>query len=114
MLVLSSEHLKQLKELIALECEHINRGFQINTKLGKYYISNAIYSFKCIYLKKVYGDVIPLLSTEYRAFIIGLIMGINDNYKEVALREILIPTVKEINNEELLNFLESNLLLRNN
>ena len=41
-------------------------------------------------------------------------MGINDNYKEVALREILIPTVKEINNEELLNFLESNLLLRNN
>lgn len=104
MILLREEHKKQLDELIKLEVEHINRGFQINLKLGKYYISNSISSFKNIYLKKVYGNVIPQLSTEYRIFLIGLLMGIKEEYKPIALSEVLIPT---INDEELQNLLES-------
>lgn len=102
MIILSEAHKIQLDELINMEVEHINRGFQINLKLGKYYVSNAISSFKNIYLKKVYGNVIPQLSTEYRTFLIGLLMGINEEYKPHALSEVLIPTVKDINDADLL------------
>lgn len=106
MILITDEHKKQLDELINMEVEHINRGFQINLKLGKYYVSNAISSFKNNYLKKVYGNVIPQLSTEYRTFLIGLLVGINDEYKPHALSEVLIPTVKEINDQDLLKIFD--------
>lgn len=105
MKILSQSEVEQLKELVFMEAELINLAFSRSQSYGLMILSNILTSFKELYLTKTYGDVIPSMCTEYRVFIVELLKLISDDYKENVLSELLIPKVKEINDEELLDLL---------
>ena len=107
MIKLNEEVIGLLNEVIQMEIEHINRGFNASELLGKVFLENTIKSFVDNYLKKIYGDIIPQYSSEYRYFIVGILKQIDDDFKELALCEILIPTVQALGDEELLLIIKS-------
>ena len=94
-----------LVNLIKSELEIIEKGFMISEMLGKVFLSNAINEFKDIYLKNKYGEIIPSMSTEYRYFILGILKTINDEFKELVIQEVLIPTIGKVPTDELLKIL---------
>ena len=94
-----------LDNLIKSELEIIEKGFMISEMLGKVFLSNAINEFKDVYLKNKYGEIIPSMSTEYRYFILGILKTINDEFKELVIQEVLIPTIGKVPTDELLKIL---------
>lgn len=106
MIELTNEIIKELDTLIENEVSLIEFGFNKSELLGKVYIGNSISSFVENYLNRKYGNVAPQLSAEYRYFIIGILNNISQEFKEIALKEVLIPTVRNVGNTELLQVLE--------
>jgi hypothetical protein len=93
--------------IIDNELKLIESGFCISEYLGKIFLQNSITSFVNLYLYKVYGkDLIPVLSMEYRYFILGILIRIKDEFKEYAINEILIPKFGKIKTDELLSYLK--------
>lgn len=105
MKVLSELDRQELDLLIEMECELLNKGYSISELTGNTFLSNTITSFANDYLKKIYGNIILQYSSEYRYFIVGLLKNIDKAYLEMALKEMLIHTVREISSEELLEAL---------
>ncbi|MFX4240281.1 hypothetical protein ACOL3H_07245 [Aliarcobacter butzleri] len=103
---LTEDKINLLDTLIKMELEIIEKGFSISEFMGKMLLSNSISDFKENYLRKTYGDTIPSLSTEYRCFIIGLLKNIKDEYRDIATREVIVPTIGNIETEKLLKILE--------
>ncbi len=103
--VLTELDRQELDLLIMMECELLNKGYSISELAGNTFLSNSITSFANGYLKKIHGNIILSYSSEYRYFILGLLKNIDKVYHEMALREILIRTVRDISNEELLEAL---------
>lgn len=110
MKILDENDIELLDIMVKNEIEFIHKGFKVSELLGKLFISNSISSFVNNHLKNTHGkEILPQFSSEYRYFIVGLLKNINDEFKEVVTREILIPTVKKTNNEELLTILVTSL-----
>ncbi len=102
MQIITPEQQKLLDHIISRECENINFAFNSSELLGKVMLSNAITSFKNVYLMPIYGDIIPAMSTEYRCFVVGLLKGIDSKYLDVAVKEVILPTIPEIDTDKLL------------
>ncbi|MCT7564121.1 hypothetical protein ACOTWR_06585 [Aliarcobacter butzleri] len=92
--------------LVKNEIEVIEKGFLISEFMGKLFLSNSISDFKNIHLKAKYGEIIPAMCMEYRYFIIGLLKKIKDEYRDVATREVIVPTIGNIETEKLLKILK--------
>ncbi|MFX4155522.1 hypothetical protein ACOL23_11295 [Aliarcobacter butzleri] len=92
--------------LVKNEIEVIEKGFFISEFMGKLFLSNSISDFKNIHLKAKYGEIIPAMCMEYRYFIIGLLKKIKDEYRDVATREVIVPTIGNIETEKLLKILK--------
>lgn len=105
MKILDQNEIKQLELLINMEIELINDAFKKSEILGRACIINAITSFKRFYLSTKYGKIIPSMCTEYRYFVVGLLNNVDESFKGVALKEVLMPEIEEINDEELLRAL---------
>lgn len=105
MKILDEKDIAILDFIVNNEIGFINKGFEASELLGKVFISNSINSFVDNNLKKLYGDIVPQFSSEYRYFIVGLLKGIDDKFKDIALKEVLIPTIRRIKDEELLSAL---------
>lgn len=106
MKILSKIETVYLDILLTMEIGNIERGFEISETLGKLFLNNAIDSFVKNFLNRIYGDIIPSFSSEYRYFICGLLKGFKDNYKEIVFVEVLIPKVQRLNDTELLEQLK--------
>lgn len=106
MKVLSQDEKDLLDILVKNEIEIIEKGFLISEFMGKLFLSNSISDFKNVHLKAKYGEIIPAMCMEYRYFIIGLLKNIKDEYKGVATREVIVPTIGNIETEKLLKILE--------
>lgn len=102
-----------LESLIKSEIELIEKGFMLSEFTGKVFLSNSINEFKNVHLKAKYGEIIPSMCTEYRYFVVGLLKSINDEYRSIAIREILLPTIGNASTEEILKFFEDTSLLDN-
>lgn len=107
MTILSEEDKELLNCLILSELTIIETGFSISQFSGKVFLQNAINDFKEIHLKSKYGDIIPSMCTEYRYFIIGLLKNIKNEYKEFAVREVILPTIGTVTTIELLKALNN-------
>ncbi|MCG3684440.1 hypothetical protein [Aliarcobacter butzleri] len=106
MKVLLQDEKDLLDILVKNEIEIIQKGFLISEFMGKLFLSNSISDFKNVHLKAKYGEIIPAMCMEYRYFIIGLLKNIKDEYKSVATREVIVPTIGNIETEKLLKVLE--------
>lgn len=102
MQIITPEQQLLLNHIISRECENINLAFNNSELLGKVMLSNAITSFKNVYLMSIYGDIIPAMSTEYRYFVIGILNGIKEEYQGIAISEVILPTIPEFDTDELL------------
>lgn len=105
MKVLTLEDTQLLNSLIESELKLIETGFSVSSFVGKIFLQNTITSFKENYLESVYGKIIPALSTEYRYFIIGILKNIRDEYKELAISEVIVPAIGRVNTDTLLKCL---------
>ncbi len=92
--------------LVKNEIEVIEKGFLISEFMGKLFLSNSISDFKNIHLNAKYGEIIPAMCMEYRYFIIGLLKKIKDEYRDVATREVIVPTIGNIETQKLLKILK--------
>lgn len=101
MKILTQSEIELLNYVIKNEIEFINLGYKLSATTGHYFVSNAITSFVDIYLQRIYGNIVPQFSSEYRFFILGLLSNIDRAFKDDLLIEILIPTVGKISDKEL-------------
>ncbi len=93
---------KILLEGLALsEAQLINMAFNLSEDQGKVHLSNAIDSFKDIYLKDTSSEVIFSLSTEYRFFIMELLKNINVVHRDIAVKDVLVPTIGDVTDNDL-------------
>ena len=106
MKVLSQDEKDLLDILVKNEIEVIEKGFLISEFMGKLFLSNSISDFKNIHLNAKYGEIIPAMCMEYRYFIIELLKKIKDEYRDVATREVIVPTIGNIETEKLLKILK--------
>lgn len=106
MKVLSQDEKNLLDILVKNEIEVIEKGFLISEFMGKLFLSDSISDFKNIHLKAKYDEIIPSMCMEYRYFIIELLKNIKNEYRDVATREVIVPTIGNIETEELLRILE--------
>lgn len=106
MKILTPDDVLLIEKLVSMEAKQINRSFLISDTLGKYMLSNALTSFRQNYVKKVYGDVIFSMCSEYRHFVIKLLLAIDKKYYEIALSEILLPEIHSITDEQMLEALK--------
>lgn len=107
MKVLTVNDLKLLNICIKNELELIEKGFEISELTGKLFLQNAISDFKESYLRRTYGNIVPALSTEYRYFIVGILKGLKDEYRDVATTYILIPEFGDVSNDILFEALSN-------
>lgn len=105
--ILSSADKKLLLSLIEIELEVIEKGFQISELMGNVFLANAINEFKNVYLKQKYGNIIPSMCTEYRFFIIHILKNIKDEYRGLATKEVIVPTIGEFETKDLLKAIKS-------
>jgi hypothetical protein len=91
MQTLTQEHMEMLKLQAQIESQFVNQAHEHSKEFGEIVLSNAITDFKLEYLKPRYGDIIPSMSTEYRTFIIELLLGIDDRFKGDATAFVLMP-----------------------
>lgn len=105
MKILTNEDTALLDFLIKSEVELIEKGFKISEYTGKVFLSNAMTDFKDGHLKAKYGAIIPSMCTEYRYFIIGLLKELKGEFRDLAIQEVLIPTVGAVSTDELLKAL---------
>lgn len=53
--------INRLDVMLTMELEHIHKGLHsVNIKIGKYYIENALRTFRKYELVKIYGEGIPV------------------------------------------------------
>ena len=104
---LNSNIINRLDVMLTMELEHIHKGLHsVNIKIGKYYIENALRTFRKYELVKIYGEGIPVCTSEFRYFVFGLIDGIEAKYQKMALNEIILPEIKKSDDIELLEMIE--------
>lgn len=106
MKILSQEDTDLLTTLANNEIVVIEKGFVISEFMGKLFLSNAINDFKNIHLKAKYGDIIPSMCTEYRLFIFKILENIKDEYRGLAIKEVIVPTIGEFETKDLLKALK--------
>ncbi len=108
MRLLDERTIEELDILIKMESDHINRGFAISEELGRIFLSNSLTSFIDIYLKVLYKiAIIPAMSTEYRYFIIGILKSLDDACRDIAILEVLIPSIGKVETEVLLKLIDA-------
>ena len=105
--ILTTYDKEMILSLVQMELEVIEKGFQISEFMGKIFLTNAINEFKNVYLKQKYGNIIPSMSTEYRFFIIHILKNIKDEYRGLAVKEVISPTIGEFETEDLLKAIKS-------
>lgn len=103
---LSQKEVELLTILANKELEVIEKGFTISEFMGKVFLTNAINDFKNIHLKAKYGDIIPSMCTEYRLFIFKILENIKDEYRGLAIKEVIVPTIGEFETKDLLKALK--------
>lgn len=101
MKVLNIDEVKQLDELISLEVDFINEKFNKSEELGRFCLSNSLKSFKTMYLRKRYGEILPQFSSEYRYLVVGILKNINDEFQEAALSELISPQMHDLSIEDI-------------
>lgn len=106
MTILNEKDVLLLESLAISEAELINKAFAISEARGLLHFSNAITSFEEHFIKSKYGNIIKSFCSEYRTFIIKLLLHIDDKYNETVIGEILIPKVRAVNDEEMFKILE--------
>lgn len=106
MKILSQEETDLIIKLVNMELVVIEKGFAISEFMGKIFLLNSINDFKNIYLKAKYGDIIPSMCTEYRCFILNLLQNIKEEFRGLAIREIITPTIGKFETEDLLKALK--------
>ena len=106
MKILSQEDTDLIATLANNEIVVIEKGFAISEFMGKVFLSNAINDFKNIHLKAKYGDIIPSMCTEYRLFIFKILENIKDEYRGLATKEVIVPTIGEFEKKDLLKALK--------
>ncbi len=93
---------KALIEGLALsETQLINYAFSLSDIKGILCLSNAITSFKQLYLEDRYGKIVFSMCTEYRLFVIELLKNIDEHKKDIAVKEVLVPTIGDVTDEQL-------------
>lgn len=90
MKILDEDDIKWLDDLISLEVDFINHCFETSEDFGKSAILNTMISFKEMYLKNKYGNILPQFSSEYRYLIVGILKNIDTEYQASAVRHILL------------------------
>lgn len=103
---LSQKEVELLTILANNEIVVIEKGFAISEFMGKLFLSNAINDFKNIHLKAKYGDIIPSMCMEYRLFIFKILENIKDEYRGLAIKEVIVPTIGEFETKDLLKALK--------
>lgn len=104
--------IENINFLIEIEIENIDGGYKESLASGNLFLTSAIEDFKDIYLTQRYNDDVPVFSSEYKYFIVGLIKSVDNNYREMALKEILDTEFKELNEDEVIKiFSETQIVL---
>ncbi len=99
--------INRLDVMLTMELEHIHKGLHsVNIKIGKYYIENALRTFKEYELVSIYGEGIPVYTDEFKYFVFGLIDGIEEKHQRMALNEIILPAIKSSDDIELVEMIE--------
>lgn len=78
--------------LIATEAENINEAFEKSILLGTLFLHSAINDFLAL-LVKDQGEFINGMNLDYRCFVTGLLQAIDKRFSDVAMREVLIPSM---------------------
>jgi len=78
-----------IRELVALEVEFINYGYSLNDEAGATCLLNSISSFKKFILF-TQGETIFSMSIDYRTFIVGLLISIEKQYLDSAMKVVLL------------------------
>lgn len=110
MILISTDEKELLDLLVKSELEVIEKGFSISELTGKAFLQNAITDFKDVHLAAKYGNIIPSMCMEYRYFIVELLKGIKVEYRGLAVREVIVPTVGSVTTLELLNSIKNSTL----
>jgi len=93
--------LEMIKELAVMESQAINKAFKVGNTTGALLINNSLSSF-ADHLRSTKVNFIPQMDIEYRTFVIDILVGIDGQYKELALKTVVFPnqTIGEIISEE--------------
>lgn len=79
-----------VSELLIVDIQLINLAFSHSEKLGQSAISNSMYSFRELLVKDI-GPFINSMNVEWRCYVLGLLNGVNDKYKDSAMMHIIHP-----------------------
>lgn len=97
-------NLSELKILAKNEVEVIEKGFACSSIVGGLFFKNSIFEFKRN-LQYKYENFVPSKSKEYGLFILVLLNGLKDEYKELAINELSSPDFSDINTDEIISLL---------
>lgn len=101
MKIISIEEQQEIEKLVSMETGLIAKGFSLSTDMGLLFFLNAIRSFEENYIKPVYGDIILGMCTEYRVFLVGLLMQVPEQYKDIVFGHLLSSKRARVSDEDL-------------
>lgn len=101
MKILDEKTIGELTQLAQMEADIINKCFEKSQKLGLTMLNNSIGSFAENYLKKIYGNIVLSMCSEYRFFILELTKIIDKKFQDAVISELLIPQARTLKDTEL-------------
>ncbi len=83
------EEMDLIKQLGSTDAELINLAFGVSETLGVAAMDNSMQSFQ-VFLREANPKFIPALSIEWRVYLVKLLLGIDDQYRDVVMARVLI------------------------
>lgn len=77
-----------ISELLAVDIQIVNMAFNISEQVGIAALRNGISEFSQLLVRDV-GSFINGMNIEYRSYLIGILTGIDDKYKESAIMDCI-------------------------
>lgn len=110
MKILTNQEVELLKIAAQQDASIINLAFEKNSaEIALIVLSNCLTSFEEKFLKVIYGDVVLSCCSEYRTYVVNLLSSINEENQAIVLKELMIPTINKISDEELYELLNSSI-----
>lgn len=85
--------IREMEELIKIEVDLINFSFEISSEAGQAALNNSLASF-VEFLTSKKGSFVKALDLDYRRFVVGLLMGIENKNHHAAMLHLFFPASK--------------------
>ena len=79
-----------IEKLLEVDIEIANTAFRISTEVGVAAVKNCVSEFRNLLVREI-GPFINGMNMEYRSYVIGLLIGIRDEYKPDATKALVFP-----------------------